>query len=309
MSIFKQILIAGLFLQCSVSLFAQQDPMYTQYLNNMVSVNPAYAGSRGTFNVLALNRIQWVGIEGAPQTMTLSINSPFNKYKVGLGFNLIYDVIGPLKQTGLYADYAYHLKINRNTKLAFGLKGGFNLFDANLTGLLGADHDNHVALYGDRKMFLPNFGVGTYLYSDHYYLGLSVPKLLTNSLTEDENTLQYVNEEERHYFLMGGLLMDVSDYIRFKPSFMTRVVSGSPASIELTGTFIFFDTFWLGGMYRFGDSVGGFVQFQISPQIKLGYAYDLTQSKLRNYNNGTHEVLVSYDLAFSRKKILSPRFF
>ncbi len=296
-----------IFLSWNVS--AQQDPMFTQYMHNPVSINPAYAGSSGTLNFVSMHRQQWVGMDGAPKTLTLSVNSPLFNYNVGVGLSLIYDVIGPVKQTGIYADYAYHLKITTKTKLAFGLKGGVNMYDVNLQNLRGAQDDDYVAFNGIRKMYLPNFGVGSYLYSDRFYLGFSIPKMLQNSLSDNDNTLDLANKEERHIFLTGGVVIDLTENIKFKPSAILRMVSGSPLSSEISAAILLNDRLWLGAMYRFGDSFGGMVKFNLTSQLSVGYSYDLTHSGLSPYNQGTHEVYVSYDLAFKNKKILSPRYF
>jgi len=288
---------------------AQQDPMFTQYMHNPVSINPAYAGSRGTLNFVALNRQQWVGLDGAPKTLTLSVNSPFLGYNVGIGLSLIYDQNGPTKQTGIYVDYSYHLKVTTKTKLAFGLKGGVNLYDVNLSKLTGAQNDEYVLLNGDRKMSLPNFGVGTYLYSNRYYVGFSIPKLLQNSLADNKNTLQKVNKEDRHIFITGGFVLDLAENIKFMPSTTLRMVSGSPLSAEFTSSFIFMDKIMVGGMYRIGDSFGALVKWDISNQLSIGYSFDMTNSELRPYQKGTHEFYLSYDIAFKNKKILSPRYF
>ena len=288
---------------------AQQDPMFTQYMHNPVSINPAYAGSRGTLNFVAMDRQQWVGLDGAPKTLTLSVNSPFIGYNVGVGLSLIHDQIGPVKQTGIYADYSYHLKVSTTTKLSFGIKGGVNMFDINLINLPGAENDDHILQNGTRKMFLPNFGVGSYLYSDRFYLGFSIPKLLQNSLLDNQNTLKKVNKEERHIFLTGGVVIDLAENIKFKPSTTIRMVSGSPVSAEFSAALLFMDQLWVGGMYRLGDSFGGMVKFDLSNQLSVGYSYDLTNSALQPYNQGTHEVYISYDVAFKNKKILSPRYF
>jgi len=302
----------GLFLMLFFSILyanAQQDPMFTQYMHNPVSINPAYAGSRGTLNVVALNRQQWVGLDGAPKTLTLSVNSPFLSYNVGIGFSLIYDQIGPVKQTGLYADYSYHLKVTNKTKLAFGLKGGLNMYDVNLINLPGSEDDEYVQQNGVRKMYLPNFGVGSYLYSKRYYVGFSIPKLLQNSLTDDENTLEEVNKEDRHIFLTGGVVLDIVDDIKFMPSTTLRMVSGSPLSAEFTASLIFVDKILIGGMYRIGDSFGALAKWDVTNQLSIGYAFDMTNSELRPYQQGTHEFYLSYDVAFKNKKILSPRYF
>jgi type IX secretion system PorP/SprF family membrane protein len=288
---------------------AQQDPMFTQYMHNPVSINPAYAGSRGTLNFVALNRQQWVGLDGAPKTLTLSVNSPFLGYNVGIGLSLIYDQIGPVKQTGIYADYSYHLKVTTKTKLAFGLKGGINIWDVNLANLQGSQNDEYVFLNGVRKMYLPNFGVGTYLYSDRYYVGFSIPKLLQNSLSDDKNNLQQVNKEDRHIFLTGGFVFDIAENIKFMPSTTIRAVSGSPLSAEFSAALILMDKLFVGGMYRIGDSFGVLVKYDFTDQLSIGYSYDLTNSELRPYQQGTHEFYISYDVAFKNKKILSPRYF
>jgi len=289
------------------SVSAQQDPMFTQYMHNPVSINPAYAGSRGTLNLVAMHRQQWVGIEGSPKTLTLSVNSPFINYNVGVGLSLLYDELGPTRQTGIYADYAYHLRVTNKTKLAFGLKGGVNIYDINLHGLRGSEGDEHVALYGYRKLYHPNVGVGSYLYSDRFYVGFSVPKMLQNNLSDDDNTL--INKEERHYFFSGGVVLDVSENIKFKPSTTVRIVSGAPVSAEFSAAVLLNDRLWLGGMYRLGDAAGAMVKFDLTNQLSLGYSYDFTLSELRPYNQGTHEVYISYDFAFRNRKTLSPRYF
>ena len=286
------------------SISAQQDPMFTQYMHNPVSINPAYAGSRGTLNAVVLNRQQWVGIDGAPNTMTISINSPFIGYNVGIGLSLIYDRIDPTKQVGIYSDYAYHLKVTDKIKFAMGLKAGFNMYDVNTIILRGAQNENDPTV---KRMYLPNFGIGSYLYSDRFYLGLSIPKMLQNSLSDNENTL--LNKEERHYFLTGGYVFDLSENVRFKPSFTFRMVTGAPLSSELSAAILLHDRLWLGGMYRYLDALGGMVRFDITNQLGMGYSYDMTLSRLGNYNQGTHEVYVSYDIAYRNKKVLSPRFF
>lgn len=288
---------------------AQQDPMFTQYMHNPVTINPAYAGSRETLNFTAMNRQQWVGIDGAPRTMTLSINSPFIGYNVGIGLSLIYEEIGPSKQTGIYADYSYHIKLNQKVKLAFGLKGGVNVYDINKSNLRGTQGDDFEMSRAFQKLYLPNFGVGSYLYSDRFYVGLSIPKLLQNSLSDDANSLNALNKEERHYFLTGGVVVDLGENVRFKPSSTVRIVNGSPVSVELSAAFLLHDKLWLGGMYRLGDSVGALIKFDITRQLSLGYSFDMTQSRLRVDSQGTHEVYISYDVAFRNNKILSPRFF
>lgn len=305
----KRISSVGLFLFFCLWASAQQDPLFTQYMHNPVSINPAYAGSRGTLNVVAMHRQQWIGIEGAPKTLVLSVNSPFLNYDVGLGLSLLYETIGPVTQTGLYVDYAYHLKLSPALKLALGLKGGVNIYDISLLNLRGAEDDDHITLYGFRKLYLPNVGIGSYLYSGRFYLGFSIPKMLQNSLIPGDDRPNQNNRESRAFFLTGGLITPVSEHIKFQPSSIVRIVEGAPVSAEFAAALLFQEQLWVGGMYRLGDSVGGMVRFNLSSQLSLGYSYDLTHSKLQPYSQGTHEIYVSYDFAFKNRKILSPRYF
>jgi len=298
----KIYLIAVFLLGILGSVSAQQDPMFTQYMHNPVTINPAYAGSRGTLNIVAMNRQQWVGIDGAPKTLALSVNSPFLSYNVGVGLSLLYDELGPVKQTGIYVDYAYHLKVTNRTKLSFGLKGGVNIFDINLLPLIGSEGDDHVAMYGARTLYHPNFGFGTYLYSDRFYLGFSIPKLLQNNLSDDKNTL--INKEERHFFLASGVVLDVTENIKFKPSTTVRIVNGAPVSVELSAAVLLHDRLWLGGMFRFGDAAGAMVKFDLTNQLSVGYSFDYTLSELRPFNQGTHEVFISYDFARRNRKTM-----
>lgn len=305
----KSILVVIILLSSAWNATAQQDPMFTQYMYNAININPAYAGSRGTLNFVAMARQQWVGIEGAPKTMTFSANSPLPGYNVGIGFSVIHDEIGPTKQTGIYADYAYHIKIDTKIKLALGIKGGINLYDVNLQVLRGAQNDDQLILDGVQKLYLPNFGIGSYLYSDRFYLGFSIPKIIQNSLSVTKNTAQKADKEERHFFLTGGVVLDISENIKFKPSTTVRLVKGSPVSAELTAAILLNDKLWLGAMYRVGDSFGALIKFDVTKKLSIGYSYDLTQSDLQSYNQGTHEIYLSYDIEFKNKKVLSPRYF
>ena len=289
--------------------FAQQDPIYTQYMNNPILVNPAYAGSRDVSSLTGVFRKQWVGIEGSPTTSSLSYNAPIKKYNFGIGASLLYDALGPTTQTGFYLDYAYHICFDGDRVLSLGLKGGFNYFYANYSGLRYNDPDDDINPLQNDAVFLPNFGIGAYYYTNKLYLGLSVPKLIRNSLNKKENTNDHLNKEEWHVFLMGGYIFKLSQNIDFKPSFITRYAMGSPLSVELNATFMLYDKIWLGAMYRFGDSFGGIVRWQVNRKIHIGYSYDLTHSALKAFNNGTHEIFIGFDFISKDKFESTKRFF
>jgi type IX secretion system PorP/SprF family membrane protein len=302
-------LVALLLLIMGINVFAQQDPMYTQYMNNPILVNPAYAGSRNAGNLTGVFRKQWVGINGSPTTSSLSYNTSIPRYNFGIGASLLYDALGPTTQTGLYLDYAYHILIGEKGTLSFGLKGGFSYCYINYSGLTYNDPDDDISNLENESLFLPNFGIGAYYYTDKTYIGLSVPKLIRNSLDKKENTLEHLNREEWHIFLMAGHIFRLSEIVDLKPSFITRYAVGSPLSLELTATCILYDKIWLGAMYRYGDSVGGLIQWQINTQLNVGYSYDYTLSELHGFNQGSHEIVLNYVFLKEGKRILSPRFF
>ena len=311
MMIFQKInCLLFLLFTLAIATYAQQDPLFTQYMNNPVLINPAYAGSHTNLNVSGIFRKQWLNLDWSPTTTTLSVGSPFKDYDVGVGFSFVHDQIGPLNQTGLYLDYARNLRFSKNRTLSLGLKAGFNYFDVNLLNLITAEYDPYIASNPKDSDILPNFGIGIFYFASDYYIGLSVPKLIRNSYDKDENTLEIVGREERHYYLTAGYVFSIDDLLwKFKPSLMARVVNGAPASFELSGTFIFYETVWFGLTYRLGDAFAAHARWQVNDRFQIGYSYDLNNSRLRFYNNGSHEVFLCYDFSFRGRRILSPRYF
>ncbi len=300
-------LLLILFVSGIQSVFAQQDPMYTQYMFNTLSVNPAYAGSRGVLNATGLYRHQWVGMDGAPTTQTLSVHSPL-PLSMGVGLTLVHDKIGPQKSTMLFADYSYRIKVSDKGKLALGLKVGFNAMRGTLTDLtLGTKTPDDSYSENLKSPLKFNFGVGAYYYTDRWYVGLSTPKIVQNKL--NEGNTDDVAKEKRHYFFIAGLVVDINDYIKFKPTILAKYTGGSPVGFDVSANFLFFDKLWLGLAHRWKESVSGIVRFQITDQLCAGYAYDFQVSQVRKYTGGSHEIMLSYDLIFNKKKVISPRYF
>ena len=207
---------------------AQQDPLYTQYMFNTLAYNPGYAGTREVLSLMALSRHQWVGFDGAPSTQTLTAHSSVGK-NVGLGFTLMHDRLDPTRQTGVYFDYAYRLKITEKSKLSLGIKGGFNFYQNNFTSLSTGNVADDPSLSGsDYNKFLPNFGFGLFYYSDKFYFGASIPKLLENKLDNgDIEVLGESGKETRHYFFTGGYVFDLNEKVKFKPSILARFNTSS----------------------------------------------------------------------------------
>lgn len=293
----------------SLEVKAQQDPMYTQYMENLTILNPAYVGSKDVLTAMAVVRNQWVSMPGAPDTRTLAISSPVQGYNMGLGLSFLSDRIGVIKQNGLYLDYAYRLRISTNQLLSLGLKGGINFYEAGLAGLQTNDPNDPVFAQDVNRKFMPNLGVGVFLSSPRYYIGLSAPKLIENKINANGFSSEGISREQIHLFFMTGYVFDINKIVKFKPSVLTSFVANAPVSVSLTGTLLFYDRFWLGTMYRFGDSFGGLFQIQVTNQLKVGYSYDLSINKLSAYNNGTHEIMIIYDFNFGQGKIRSPRYF
>jgi len=309
----KPVFIVRIALVVLILLFAssakgQQDPLYTQYMESLLTLNPAYAGSKECLNVMAVSRNQWVAMPDAPVTRSIAAHSPVAD-NMGLGLSLISDQIGPVSQTGMYIDYSYTLKFRNHNKLAFGLKGGVNFYEAGLSDLTTIDADDPVYANDVSRSFLPNVGVGAFFHAERYYFGLSIPKLIENEITENGNSVQNISREKIHLFFMAGYVFDLTRMVKFKPSILTNYIMSAPISLTINTNFLFYDKFWLGAMYRIGDSFGGLFQLQVNDQLKVGYSYDLSINQLGAYNSGTHEIMLSYDFDFGKRKRSHRSFF
>ena len=305
---FVFLLFALLFTQ--VKMLAQQQAQFTQYMFNTNVVNPAYAGSRGTVSALSLYRTQWVGFEGAPATLMFNVNAPFRNDLLGAGITLISEKTGPVKQTGFFSDFVFKI-IMKKSALSFGLKAGVDVFQANFSSV-NTVVSNDVRFQSDiSSKLLPNFGFGLYYKAERYYFGLSAPKLVQNRInsTNGNSSLTQLEVNKIHYYFIGGCVVDVNPYVKFKPTTQIKMVYGAPVSVDVNASFLFYEKLWLGGMIRLGDAVGLLLQYQFTPQFRLGYAYDFTVSKFGKYNNGTHEIMIGYDFNSSKEKIRSPRYF
>ena len=289
---------------------AQQDPQYTQYMYNMNVVNPAYAGSRGTLSLGLLGRTQWTSVDGAPKSMTFDIHAPLGK-KVGVGISVIADEIGPAKEQNVFADFSYTLETSDVGRLAFGLKGGVTMLNVNLLDVVLPQTPNANDPVFDENInkTMPNFGAGVYYYTEKWYAGFSVPNILKTEHL-DKNVINAKAAEEVHYFLTGGYVFDLSSTLKFKPSLMFKGVTGAPLSVDVNANFLLYERFELGASYRIDDSVSALFNFGVTPDFRIGYAYDYTISDFSNsHTGGSHEIILLYDIDFSKKNLKSPRFF
>lgn len=292
----------GMFLTFQIN--AQQDPQFTQYFDNALFVNPAYAGSTGMLTATTIHREQWVGFEGRPSSTTISLHSPSSYESVGLGLTAVRDVIGPLSQTMFYGDFSYSLKLTEKSKLSFGLKAGLNVISSQ-TSLLQTTQSNDINLMTNfRSRINPNFGFGVYYHTPKFFAGLSTPKLIEQSIDGTEK-----NKEKRHYFGIVGAVIPVNSNWKIRPTSQVKATIGAPISIDLSVAGIYQDKVWFGSMYRLNAAFGVFAQYQISPSFRIGLASDFSTTQIRKFNYGTYEFLLSYDFSFNKQGIRSPRYF
>jgi type IX secretion system PorP/SprF family membrane protein len=284
----------------------QQDSQFTQYMYNPVNFNPAYAGSRDVLSVFGMHRAQWVGLDGAPVTNTFSIHSPINYTNVGLGLCVINDRIGPADENTVSLDFSYTVETSEYYKLAFGLKATANLLNVDFTKLTQQTGDPDLQFNIDNR-FSPNIGAGIFFYAEDSYYGISVPNFLeTKHFKGQHNSIA---SEKLHYYLIAGHVFDLNPNLKFKPSLLTKMVKQAPLQVDLSANFLFNEKFTAGIAYRWSASISAMAAFQITDGILAGYSYDADTTKLANYNSGSHEVFLRFELLSKFDKILPPRFF
>ncbi len=315
----KYIVILILLLSNLTHTYGQQDPMYTQYMFNIQVVNPAYVGIWDNMTFMALSRLQWVGITGAPETHSFSVHAPLRNENIGIGLTVVDNDQGLENRFAVFVDYAYRLKLSEKTSLRLGIKTTIqhyqNNFDAyELNPNFAAPRDPAFQGYIDQT-FKPNFGVGAFLHSEQFYLGLSIPRIIESKYKAREgylstNGIEYTtNPELRHYFIIGGFVFDMGKKLKFKPTFSTRASIGVPVEFDVSANFLLNERLWLGGMYRSGDSYGAIVQWIINEKLRFGYAIDFTTTNLKRFHDGVHEIMISYELNLLRSRYTSPRYF
>ncbi len=288
---------------------AQQDAQYTQYMYNTISVNPAYAGSRGVFNAVLLHRTQWYGIQGAPSTQTLSFNTPFGKQnQLGIGASIINEKIGPSNATYFNIDFSYSIFVSEIGKLSFGLKAGGHLISVDFEKLNLNDLNDGAFTKSINNKLSPNIGFGMYYHTDDFYVGLSVPNLLETNHLSDGTT---ITKERMHYYFINGYIIYINNHIKFKPAIISKLVFGAPLQIDVSANFLFHEKLTLGLAYRWSAAVSALVGFQVSDTIMLGVSYDRETTALGNasLNNGSYEFMLRFQPKGRSIRRLTPRFF
>lgn len=295
-------------------LMAQQDAQYTQYMYNTVTVNPAYAGSRGVLSIAGLHRSQWIGLDGAPRTQTLNVHSPVSE-RVGLGLSIVNDEIGNGTNQETYFDgvFSYTIPLSREQKLSFGIKAGGHLLNVDFNKL--ANYNNEAANSGlaniDQK-FSPNFGAGVYYHTEQFYVGLSIPNFLTTKHFDDSASgTSFLAEERLNFYGIVGYVFEPNQRLKFKPALLVKAVQGAPLQVDASANFLLNDKFTLGAAYRWDAAVSALFGFQINDKFLIGLAYDRETTELggTRFNDGSFEVLLRYELVTRYKKAQNSRFF
>jgi type IX secretion system PorP/SprF family membrane protein len=290
-----------------IDVIAQQNPHYTQYMYNMNVINPAYAGSKESISFGALYRKQWVNIEDAPTSFTFSGHAPTGN-NVGLGLSFISDKIGPVTEQNVYGDFSYTLKLNDTHRLALGLKAGVSFHKVGLRDIQSSLPDPSEGIFGeDINDASLNLGAGAFYYTDKYYVAFSIPNMM-QSAHLDYNGREY-GSDVSHYFLTAGYVFDINYELKCKPSLMLKSAFNVSPSLDVNANFLYMEKIEVGASYRLEDSFGAMVNFAITPELRIGYAYDHIISDLKVTSPSSHEFIILYDLFTPKEVSRSPRFF
>lgn len=305
----KRLLLLLLIATLSLPARAQQDPMYSMYMFNMMAINPAYAGSSDHLVATGLFRRQWMDFPGAPQTATFTVHSPLRSEKVGLGLSLFNDRLGDMNTNGIMGAYSYHLRFT-NSVLALGLQAGMRNFSINLTELkLSPSGQYDDAFSHNISQWDVNFGAGAFWYSDKFYFGFSVPHISNTILSDQQLNTTYVARLRTHANVAGGYVFKVAPQLRLKPSFMAKYVGGAPVQLDINANLYWMELFGIGVSYRTFGTLVYLAEIQLNKNLRIGYAYDQYVNNLRGYAGGSHEFMLRFDMGFDKNRTLTPRYF
>lgn len=296
-------------LGCS-NLFAQQEVMVSQYMFNQLFLNPAYAGSHAYMSSSLLHRSQWLKVEGAPRTSMMAVDAPLMKGKMGAGLSIVHDQIGVSRDLDIAAHYAYHLRLSATSKLAFGMRAGLSIYSARLSDLSYWDANDQVFQGDISNKPVGKFGFGLYWYDTRSYVGLAVPTIYAADKEIAMNATGVIDDYfTQHFYVNAGHVFTLNESFDIKPSTMVRYTAAAPMEADVNCNVLYRERIWFGLGYRTGDAVVGMLEYQVNPMLRIGYAYDMTTSKLRNYTNGSHEVMLGMDFGKEPIRINTPRYF
>ena len=306
----KVLMLLAVMLFAYQKSIAQTEPMYSQYMFNMLGVNPAYAGSREASSFNFFQRSQWIGLQGAPQTTSFSFDQSILNKRAGWGIQFYDDKIGVEKADGINIMGSTRIQVSENGILSGGLSLGLMNYRIDLMNVTGRFTPNDPAFYSNLNKWMPSLGLGVYYNTDNFYAGVSIPNILKSRLTAFDlirSGLQKVNQ--KHIFLTTGIVIPINEDLKLKPSTMIKMVEGAPIEADFNTNVWLRDIIGLGVSYRTGDAVIGMAEIQVNQNLRFGYAYDMTISPLKFYNNGSHEIMIRYEIGNFKNKIKSTRYF
>ena len=290
---YRLVILASLSL--AVNAVAQQRPVQSLYMFDPILINPAYAGMQVQLSTTAIYRNQWVNLDGAPKTLTASTHSGFFKNKMGLGIIFSNDQIGIHNDASFYGVYSYKIRLTTTSSISFGLQGGFNNLksDYNKLNLKNQGDPN---LAGVVSKFNPNVGTGMFYRNKNIYVSISSPQLIKNAVFNAEAPpgSASLSQQERYYYVLMGTTLSLAENVKLFPSTLVRFQDEAPVSFDLNSTVVLYDVVGLGLSYRLQDGIVGLFELQVNEKFHVGYAYDFTTSLLRQFSNGSHEIMINY---------------
>jgi type IX secretion system PorP/SprF family membrane protein len=311
-------ILTALFCMIGLASYAQQDAGFSMYFFNPVYINPGYAGSRELFSGTLVHRSQWIGMEGAPTTQSITVHSAIPNSKVGLGLQVYNDDAGPMKNTGIKLTYAYHLKVTENAKLSFGIAGMMNNIRIGWDQINVDDNTDPSFIGNDANSWVPDASAGLYLYKTRFYAGLSANHLLESKFNLSSSPGADMAKFSRQFYLTSGIVLPLSTNLDLRPAVMIKYVKAAPIVSELNASLIFYQKIFIGAGFRTGKRIEidgsdnmliGIAQIQLTNMFSLGYSYDYYLNRTGSYNSGTHEICLGWDISGVRTKMSNPRFF
>ncbi|MCB0494657.1 MAG: type IX secretion system membrane protein PorP/SprF [Cyclobacteriaceae bacterium] len=288
----------------ALNVWAQYDPLYNQYVFNQTLINPAYVGAFDNASITFMSRAQWIGIEGAPITNSLTANTSIFDNKGGMGVSIINDQLGVSNNTEANVAFSYKVDFG-DYRLAAGLQGGIVQYTYNYNELNMEFVNDPSFIPTDENFVKPNFGMGLFFYSEYYYVGLSIPRILSIKVNDGiEESTRY----NKHYYISGGIVLPLSDVLKIKPSTLIKIANNK-VSVDLNATVLIKELIWAGILIRNFNSYGALAQMQVSDRLRIGYSFELPSTKLITNQWGTHEIMVGFDFAPFRRQVLKRKYF
>ena len=304
----KKLLSLFILLLIPMSFFGQLTPVSDQYVLNPLTINPAFAGSRGALNIAAFYRRQWIGITGAPETATLTVDAPLLDSKLGLGLMIINDKIGVTKQTAFNTNYSYKISMGEGI-LSLGLGAGIVTTKTAWSDLVALDPGDESFLSDSRVFIVPDFRFGTYYSYKNYFAGFSIPRLIGYKFDFEKNKYSLSIDPGKYYYMFNtGYIFQLNSKVKFFPSTLVIYSPGRKILYDINAHFNIVERLWVGASYRNSRSVEGLFQYQVNNQLRIAYTYDYDLGKSGKYRNGAHEIMLRYEFRY-KVDIVNPLIF